>query len=68
MKRKTQQQTAPVPDITGPFLRVLSMSLVLFVSGLFLGRDDKRRRQAQGSGTRRRRSDCQFDRDLVGGE
>ena len=34
MKRKTQQQTASVPDITGPLLRALIMSLVFVVSGL----------------------------------
>ena len=34
MKRKTQKQTASVPVKTGPFLRALSMSLVLIVSGL----------------------------------
>jgi len=36
MKRKTQLQTASVPNITGPLLRVLSMSLVLVVPGLLL--------------------------------
>ncbi len=37
MKRKTQQQTAWSPDIRKPLLRVLTMSLVLVVSGLLLG-------------------------------
>ena len=34
MKRKAHEQTAWVPDISGPFLRMLSMALVLVVSGL----------------------------------
>ena len=34
MKRKIQQQTAWSPDIRKPLMRVLSMSLVLVVSGL----------------------------------
>ena len=34
MKRKTGHQTASVTDITGSFLRLLTLSLVLVVSGL----------------------------------
>lgn len=36
MKRKAQQQTASIPNKMGPLLRVLSVSLALVVSGLFL--------------------------------
>jgi hypothetical protein len=54
MKRKTPLQSASVPDITGSFLRALTMSLVLVVSGLLLAGTasaaGKLKGQVQGGG------------------